>query len=64
MLHYICIFLEYMVNKLGIEESKVSELCAQLYRDYGTTMAGLCAIGYEYDHDDYHRYLIFPFPVS
>lgn len=48
---------EYMVNKLGIEESKVSELCAQLYRDYGTTMAGLCAIGYEYDHDDYHRFV-------
>ncbi|XP_071719632.1 uncharacterized protein C24B11.05-like [Rutidosis leptorrhynchoides] len=48
---------EYMMNNLHIEENKVSELCAQLYRDYGTTMAGLCAIGYNYDHDEYHRFV-------
>ena len=30
-----------MVTKLGIEESKVAELCNILYREYGTTMAGL-----------------------
>lgn len=35
------IFSEYMVNKLDIEENKVPDMCAQLYRDYGTTMAGL-----------------------
>ncbi|PWA40758.1 HAD-like domain-containing protein [Artemisia annua] len=45
---------EYMVNKLGMEESKVPEICAQLYRDYGTTMAGLWAFGYKFDNDDYH----------
>ena len=54
--------VEYMVNKLAIEKSKVPEMCAQLYSDYGTTMAGLRALGYDFDHDDYHRYLIFPFP--
>ncbi|PON79816.1 hypothetical protein PanWU01x14_010480 [Parasponia andersonii] len=32
---------EYMVQKLGIEESKVFELCLSLYKNYGTTMAGL-----------------------
>ncbi|KAI7755364.1 hypothetical protein M8C21_004304, partial [Ambrosia artemisiifolia] len=48
---------EYMVNKLDIEESKVPEMCAQLYKDYGTTMAGLRAIGYEFDHDDYHSFV-------
>ena len=45
-----------MVDKLKIEESKVADLCAQLYRDYGTTMTGLRAIGYDFDHDEYHRY--------
>ncbi|XP_059626590.1 uncharacterized protein LOC132269422 [Cornus florida] len=48
---------EYMIQKLGIEESKVPELCHQLYVDYGTTMAGLKAIGYNFDDDDYHRFV-------
>ncbi|KAI3811577.1 hypothetical protein L1987_21303 [Smallanthus sonchifolius] len=52
---------EYMVNEVEIDESKAPEMCAQLYRDYGTTMAGLRAFGYDFDHDDYHRYRIFPF---
>ncbi|XP_076909981.1 uncharacterized protein C24B11.05-like [Bidens hawaiensis] len=43
-----------MVNGLDIDESKVPELCAQLYRDYGTTMAGLRALGYDFDSDHYH----------
>lgn len=30
-----------MINKLGIEEEKVPEMCADLYKEYGTTMAGL-----------------------
>ncbi|KAI3514126.1 hypothetical protein L1887_12445 [Cichorium endivia] len=45
---------EYMVNELQIEESKVPEMCAQLYKDYGTTMAGLRALGYDFDYDEYH----------
>jgi len=36
-----CPTVEYMLQKLGIEESKVPELCVSLYKDYGTTMAGL-----------------------
>ncbi|KAL8236745.1 hypothetical protein R6Q59_017826 [Mikania micrantha] len=48
---------EYMVNKLFIEEAKVPDLCVQLYSDYGTTMAGLRALGYDFDHDDYHRFV-------
>ncbi|XP_076947736.1 uncharacterized protein C24B11.05-like [Bidens hawaiensis] len=48
---------EYMVNKLDIEESKVPEMCVQLYKDYGTTMAGLRALGYEFDNDDYHSFV-------
>lgn len=33
--------VEYMRHKLGMEESTVPELCLSLYKDYGTTMAGL-----------------------
>lgn len=48
---------DYMVEKLGIEKGKVSELCGLLYRYYGTTMAGLRAIGYAFDYDDYHSFV-------
>ncbi|XP_076960488.1 uncharacterized protein C24B11.05-like [Bidens hawaiensis] len=48
---------DYMVNKLDIEESKVPEMCVQLYKDYGTTMAGLRALGYEFDNDEYHGFV-------
>ncbi|KAK6117987.1 hypothetical protein DH2020_048272 [Rehmannia glutinosa] len=48
---------EYMINKLGIEEDKVPVMCAQLYKEYGTTMAGLRAIGYDFDYDDYHSFV-------
>ncbi|KAK1420821.1 hypothetical protein QVD17_22703 [Tagetes erecta] len=48
---------EYMVNELDMDESKVPEMCAQLYRDYGTTMAGLRAFGYDFDHDHYHSFV-------
>lgn len=38
----LCIcFTDYMVEKLGIEESKIDDLCNLLYKNYGTTMAGL-----------------------
>jgi hypothetical protein len=46
-----------MVEKLGVEESKVEKLCSILYKNYGTTLAGLRAIGYKLDYDDYHRYM-------
>ncbi|KAJ6363010.1 hypothetical protein OIU78_003242 [Salix suchowensis] len=47
---------DYMVEGLGIEESKLTELGNLLYKNYGTTMAGLRAIGYDFDYDEYHRY--------
>lgn len=47
----------YMAEKLGMEKSKVSEMCALLYKHYGTTMAGLRAIGCEFDYDDYHSFV-------
>ncbi|XP_031254981.1 uncharacterized protein C24B11.05-like [Pistacia vera] len=48
---------EYMFQKLGLEESKVPELCISLYKLYGTTMAGLRAIGYNFDYDDFHSFV-------
>ncbi|KAG6516856.1 hypothetical protein ZIOFF_020229 [Zingiber officinale] len=49
--------LEYMLEKLGIEESNLLELCTVLYKHYGTTMAGLKAIGYNFDYDDFHSFV-------
>lgn len=48
---------EYMIKKLGIEESKAPELCFSLYKYYGTTMAGLRAIGHKFDYDDFHSFV-------
>ncbi|XP_022155113.1 uncharacterized protein C24B11.05-like [Momordica charantia] len=47
---------EYMIQKLGVEE-KVPEICISLYKIYGTTMAGLRAIGYNFDYDDFHSFV-------
>jgi hypothetical protein len=33
--------LDYMCGHLQIEESQIAEMCLELYREYGTTMAGL-----------------------
>ncbi|XP_062084990.1 suppressor of disruption of TFIIS-like [Humulus lupulus] len=48
---------EYMIQKLEIEEDKVPELCSSLYKNYGTTMAGLKAMGYGFDFDDFHSFV-------
>ncbi|XP_010262543.1 PREDICTED: uncharacterized protein LOC104601051 [Nelumbo nucifera] len=48
---------DYMVQKLGIEQSKIPDMCNLLYKNYGTTMAGLRAIGYDFDYDDYHGFV-------
>ncbi|KAK3125807.1 hypothetical protein QOZ80_7BG0609970 [Eleusine coracana subsp. coracana] len=45
---------DYMLNKLKIEESQVPKMCLDLYKEYGTTMAGLKLLGYDFDYDDFH----------
>lgn len=60
-----------MVKKLCIAPAIVTALCGALYRNYGTTMAGLWAEDYYFDHDDYHEYVhgrlpwhnLHPYPV-
>ncbi|KAK1365425.1 Suppressor of disruption of TFIIS [Heracleum sosnowskyi] len=48
---------DYMAEKLGIDQRKILELSNLLYKNYGTTMAGLRAIGYNFDYDDYHSFV-------
>ncbi|KHN31046.1 Hypothetical protein glysoja_020344 [Glycine soja] len=48
---------EYMLELLHIEESEVPKMCLDLYREYGTTMAGLKVLGYEFDNDEFHAYV-------
>ncbi|KAF6135142.1 hypothetical protein GIB67_035213 [Kingdonia uniflora] len=48
---------EYMVQYLKIEASEVPKMCLELYEEYGTTMAGLKALGYEFDNDEYHAFV-------
>ncbi|XP_057995955.1 uncharacterized protein C24B11.05 isoform X2 [Hevea brasiliensis] len=47
---------EFMLHHLHIEESEVPRMCLELYREYGTTMAGLKALGYEFDDDEFHAF--------
>nr|AFK49599.1 unknown [Lotus japonicus] len=46
-----------MLEHLHIEESEVPKMCLDLYIEHGTTMAGLKALGYEFDNDEFHAYV-------
>lgn len=48
---------DYMLHHLQIEESQVPEMCIDLYKEYGTTMAGLKALGFKFDNDEFHAYV-------
>ncbi|KAH9319868.1 hypothetical protein KI387_021637, partial [Taxus chinensis] len=48
---------DYMIEKLKIDESEVPTLCYDLYKRYGTTMAGLKALGYAFDNDEFHSFV-------
>ncbi|KAF8668858.1 hypothetical protein HU200_052061 [Digitaria exilis] len=45
---------QYMLDRLHIEESQVPKMCLDLYKEHGTTMAGLKVSGYDFDNDDFH----------
>ncbi|KAF7817374.1 ripening-related-like protein [Senna tora] len=46
-----------MVDRLGIDAKKAPDMNHFLYNNYGTSMAGLRAIGYDLDNDDYHSFV-------
>lgn len=49
--------IEFMLHHLHMEETEVPRMCVELYKEYGTTMAGLKALGYEFDNDEFHEYV-------
>lgn len=49
-------FLDYMVEKLGIERSKIENLGNLLYKNYGTTMAGL-RVYYDFENSSFQHFL-------
>ncbi|XP_024974031.1 suppressor of disruption of TFIIS [Cynara cardunculus var. scolymus] len=48
---------EFMLTYLKIDECQVPDMCLDLYREHGTTMAGLKALGYEFDNDAFHGFV-------
>ncbi|ONK62229.1 uncharacterized protein A4U43_C07F1700 [Asparagus officinalis] len=48
---------DYMLEKLQIEKENIPDISNILYKHYGTTMAGLRAIGYKFDYDEYHSFV-------
>ncbi|KAF3457156.1 hypothetical protein FNV43_RR01813 [Rhamnella rubrinervis] len=46
---------DYLVEKFGFSESKASSHRVELFKTYGSTLAGLRALGHDIDADDYHR---------
>ncbi|KAK8916891.1 hypothetical protein KSP39_PZI023290 [Platanthera zijinensis] len=45
---------DYMRDHLHIEEGLIPSMCLDLYKEHGTTMAGLKAEGYSFDDDEFH----------
>ncbi|CAL1398797.1 unnamed protein product [Linum trigynum] len=45
---------DFMLHQLQIDETDVPRMCLELYKEHGTTMAGLKVLGYEFDNDEFH----------
>ncbi|RWR72657.1 putative Protein SSM1 [Cinnamomum micranthum f. kanehirae] len=48
---------DFLVEKCGFPVEKASDLRIELFRTYGSTLAGLRALGYDIDADDYHSFV-------
>nr|DAD19518.1 TPA_asm: hypothetical protein HUJ06_020981 [Nelumbo nucifera] len=48
---------EFLVKKCGFPEDKASSLRVELFKTYGSSLAGLRALGYDIDTDDYHGFV-------
>ncbi|KAK2974020.1 hypothetical protein RJ640_011385 [Escallonia rubra] len=48
---------DFLVEKCGFAKSNASTLRGELLRTYGGTLAGLRALGYDIDADDYHSFV-------
>lgn len=54
----------YMREKLGVPKDEVTALCLSAYTNFGTTMAGLVATGYQIDVDDWHAHVHHTLPYE
>ncbi|XP_021291115.1 uncharacterized protein LOC110421768 [Herrania umbratica] len=48
---------DFLMEKFGFPETKASSLRVELFKTYGSTLAGLRALGYDIDADDYHGFV-------
>ncbi|OVA05465.1 HAD-like domain [Macleaya cordata] len=48
---------DFLVEKCGFSSDKASTLRIDLFKTYGSTLAGLRALGYDIDADDYHSFV-------
>ncbi|KAF9673927.1 hypothetical protein SADUNF_Sadunf10G0074700 [Salix dunnii] len=48
---------EFLVEKCGFPENKAPSLRVELFKSYGSSLAGLRALGYDIDADDYHSFV-------
>ncbi|XP_021844265.2 uncharacterized protein [Spinacia oleracea] len=48
---------DFLVEKLGFTTDQASSLRVELFKSYGSTLAGLRALGYDVDADDYHSFV-------
>lgn len=48
---------DYLVEKRGFARSQASTLRVELFKTYGSSLAGLRALGYDIDADDYHSFV-------
>ncbi|EER90591.1 hypothetical protein SORBI_3001G027500 [Sorghum bicolor] len=51
---YECLLFDYMRHHLHIEESHIADICLDLCKEFGTTMASLKVLGYKFDSDEFH----------
>lgn len=48
---------DFLIEKCGMSVTKASNLRVELFKTYGSTLAGLRALGYDIDADDYHDFV-------
>ncbi|CAN1807773.1 Uncharacterized protein C24B11.05 [Linum perenne] len=48
---------DFLVQKCGFSHSKAPTLRSELFKTYGSSLAGLRALGYNIDADDYHSFV-------
>lgn len=48
---------DFLIEICGFPVSKASDLRTELFKTYGSTLAGLRALGYDIDADDYHGFV-------